>query len=47
MAALGTGPGAHLRTAKEFLINEVIEGRLAEGDREAARKMLTDWWASK
>ena len=47
MVVLGTGPGAHLRTAKEFLINEVIEGRLPEGDKAASQEMLAAWWASK
>ncbi len=44
MAALGTGPGVHLRNAKDFLTNAVIEGRLAEGDKEAACRMLVAWW---
>jgi poly(A) polymerase len=44
MQALGVGPGLHLKAAKEFLTNEVIEGRLAAGDQEAARTMLKSWW---
>src|SRR5579884_954407 len=44
METLGIGPGPHLRAAKDFLTNEVIEGRLAEGDKEAARKQLRRWW---
>lgn len=44
METLGVGPGTHLRDAKEFLTNEVIEGRLAEGDKENARQLLREWW---
>jgi poly(A) polymerase len=44
MAALHLGPGPHLREAKEFLVNEVIEGRLEEHDQEAARTLLENWW---
>src|SRR5207253_958935 len=36
MAALGVGPGSYLREAKEFMTNEVIEARLAEGDKASA-----------
>lgn len=45
MQTLNLLPGPHLRDAKEFLTNEVIEGRLAEGDKEAARILLQNWWA--
>jgi poly(A) polymerase len=44
MEALQVGQGIHLRDAKEFLTNEVIEGRLATGDKKAARKLVRDWW---
>ena len=47
MDTLAAGPGPHLRDAKDFLTNEVIEGRLAEGDKDAARKMLLAWWEQK
>lgn len=47
METLGVGPGIHLRDAKEFLTNEVIEGRLAEGDQEGARKLLQEWWRKR
>jgi|SRR5579872_6778833 len=47
MAVLAEGPGPQLRDAKEFLVNEVIEGRLAEGDKTAARAMLLKWWAGR
>jgi poly(A) polymerase len=44
MELLQVGPGPHLRDAKAFLTNEIIEGRLAEGDREAAKPLLLAWW---
>lgn len=47
MAALSSGPGPHLREAKEFLTNEVIDGRLAEGDQETARSVLRQWWNAR
>ncbi|HLK56050.1 MAG TPA: HD domain-containing protein [Chthonomonadaceae bacterium] len=47
MQQLGIEPGPHLREAKEFLTNEVIEGRLAEGDKSAARNVLKTWWESR
>ena len=40
MKLLDVGQGSHLQEAKEFLINEIIEGRLPEGDKEAAGKEL-------
>jgi poly(A) polymerase len=47
MQTLGVGQGIHLKEAKEFLTNEVIEGRLAAGDREGARRLLRDWWKAR
>jgi poly(A) polymerase len=44
METLQVGQGSHLRDAKEFLTNEVIEGHLAEGDKEKARELLLAWW---
>jgi len=44
MEILGVGPGPHLKAAKEFLLNEIIEGRLPEKDPEAARQLLQVWW---
>ena len=44
METLGIGPGPHLKAAKEFLLNEIIEGRLSEKDQEAARQELRNWW---
>lgn len=47
MATLNTPPGPHLRDAKEFLINEVLEGRLGEHDTEAAQAVLQEWWSNR
>ena len=47
MATLGVGPGSHLRAAKDYLTNEVIEGRLPEGDQAQARQLLQAWWQTR
>ncbi len=47
MHTLDAGPGPHLRDAKDFLTNEVIEGRLGESDKEAARNLLRAWWQER
>jgi len=47
MTILSVGPGMHLKEAKEYLTNEVIEGRLAESDSQYARVLLLDWWESR
>jgi poly(A) polymerase len=47
MQTLGTPPGPYLREAKDFLLNEVIEGRLAENDKERARELLRRWWRGR
>ena len=44
MALLGVPPGSLLKRAKDFLTNEVLEGRLAEGDREKASILLREWF---
>jgi poly(A) polymerase len=44
MEVLKIGPGPQLKAAKEFLLNEIIEGRLSEKDRDAARRLLRAWW---
>ena len=41
---LNVEPGPILREAKDFLTNEVIDGRVGEGDQEAARAALRVWW---
>jgi poly(A) polymerase len=45
MEVLDIPPGPLVRQAKDFLMNEVIEGRLVEGDKEAARSLLLRWWS--
>ena len=45
MRLLNAGEGKHLQAAKEHLVNEVIEGRLAEGDKAGASKVLLEWWS--
>jgi poly(A) polymerase len=47
METLGTGPGPHLKAAKEFLLNEIIEGRLSENDQDTARQQLLTWWETQ
>lgn len=47
MEVLNVAQGPHLREAKDFLTNEVIEGRLAEGDKETARTLLRAWWEKR
>ena len=44
---LGVEPGVILREAKDFLTNEVIDGRVGEGDQDAARTALRAWWEAK
>ena len=44
MSALKVKEGKHLQAAKEFLVNEVIEGRLAEHDKETAKLLIQEWW---
>lgn len=47
METLGIGPGPALKEAKEFLVNAVLDGLIAEGDQEKARESLRDWFNSK
>lgn len=47
MDALAIDPGPALRDAKDFLVNEVIDGRLPEGDKQAATEALKRWWADR
>ena len=44
MALLGVPPGPILKKAKDFLTNEVLEGRLAEGNQETASILLRAWF---
>lgn len=43
MQGLGRQPGAWIKTAKTFLENEVIEGRLGKDDRESAWLMVKEY----
>jgi poly(A) polymerase len=43
MQILGIPPGPQIKEAKEFLTNEILDGRLAEGDKTTAREMLLNW----
>ncbi len=43
MQALNIPPGPKIKEAKDFLTNEVIEGRLSQDDKEAAREALVKW----
>lgn len=45
MQILGIPAGPAIREAKEYLVNEIVEGRLAADDREGAAQMLRDWAA--
>lgn len=44
MQLLNVKQGPVIGQAKEFLVNEVIEGRLAPDDRETAKQRLLAWW---
>ena len=46
MELLGIGPGPLVGEVKDYLLNEVIEGRLSEDDREAARRIVVQNWQS-
>ncbi len=47
MAALGVSPGPILKAAKEFLVGEVLEGRIRETDKEAARIAVVKWFGCR
>jgi poly(A) polymerase len=47
MELLGLQPGPAIRMGKDLLVNEVIEGRLGESDKEAAAVILRRWWAEQ
>ncbi len=40
MHIAGLQPGPEVGRLKDYLVNEILEGRLAEGDREAAERLL-------
>ncbi len=43
MATLEIGPGPALKAAKEFLVNAVLDGLVAENDKDKARELLREW----
>lgn len=47
MSLLGVRPGPVLKIAKAFLVNEILDGRLAPKDKEAARAALRAWHERK
>jgi poly(A) polymerase len=47
METLAIRPGPHLKAAKDFLLNEIIEGRLSENDQDTARQLLRNWWRTQ
>ena len=46
MEALTISPGPILKAAKDFLVNAVLDGLLAENDVAKARELLRDWHQS-
>lgn len=44
MELLRVPPGPLVGAAKEFLTNEIIEGRLAARDKDGARKAVSEWF---
>jgi len=47
MLELNVAPGRVVKEAKEFLTEEVLEGRLEAGDEASARNLLQAWYANK
>jgi poly(A) polymerase len=47
MKEFKVGAGKHIQAAKDYLTNEVIEGRLAPDDTEQARQLLRSWWENR
>ena len=45
MDALDVGPGRLLKDAKEFLVNEVLDGRLSPDDKPSAISAIRKWYA--
>lgn len=45
MQLLGLRSGPAIGSAKEFLINEIIEGRLSPGDKALAGDLLAEWYS--
>ena len=47
MQLTNTGPGVHLRDAKELLTNAVIDGKLEQTDKASAERLLMEWWEKR
>lgn len=47
MRILDIRSGPEVGLAKQFLLNEVLDGRLDPGDAESATKALTAWWNAR
>ena len=47
METLDIGPGPALKEAKEFLVNAVLDGLIAENDAEKARELLREWFRGR
>ena len=47
METLGIAPGPTLKDAKEFLVNAVLDGLIAEGDQDKARELLRNWFQNR
>jgi poly(A) polymerase len=47
MEILGVAPGPVLRDAKEYLVNQILDGTLVEGDKDAASAILRKWFAER
>jgi poly(A) polymerase len=47
MEVLGVEPGPLLKTAKERLLNDILDGRLSPYDKERARAALREWYETE
>lgn len=47
MTGLNIPGGPVIRKAKEFLINEIIDGRLPDGDKQQALARLAEWYSER
>ena len=47
MEALALGPGPILKEAKDYLINQVLEGLLSANDKFAASQQLKEWYVKR
>jgi len=47
MAMLGIGEGRIVGEIKDYLVNEIIEGRLSPNDKDSARKIVMQKWGKQ